>query len=46
LTDALGAFSISLVILGAVIALDTWRTARIKGEPITGTLSTADAGQD
>jgi len=46
LTDALGAFSISLVILGGVIALDTWRTARIRGEQITGTLSTADAGQD
>jgi undecaprenyl-diphosphatase len=46
LTDALGAFSISLAILGGVIALDTWRTARIRGEQVTGTLSTADAGQD
>jgi undecaprenyl-diphosphatase len=46
LTDALGAFSISLVVLGGVIALDTWRTARIPGEQITGTLSTAEAGTD
>ena len=46
LTDALGAFSISLVILGAVIALDTWRTARIPGEEITGTLSAAETGQE
>ena len=44
--DALGAFSISLVILGGVIALDTWRTARIPGEQVTGTLSTADTSQD
>ena len=46
LTDALGALSISFVILGAVIAVDTWRTARIPGERITGTLSAADASQD
>ena len=46
LSDALGAFSISLVVLGGVIALDTWRTARIPGEQVTGTLSAADAGQD
>ena len=46
MTDALGAFSISLVILGGVIALDTWRTARIPGEQVTGTLSTADTSQD
>ena len=46
MTDALGAFSISLVVLGGVIALDTWRTARIPGERVTGTLSTADAGTD
>ena len=45
LTDALASLSISLVILGAVIALDTWRTARIRGEQITGTLSKTDAGQ-
>ncbi|MFE4229795.1 phosphatase PAP2 family protein [Arthrobacter sp. NPDC056886] len=46
LTDALAAFSISLVVLGGVIAVDTWRTARIPGEQITGTLSAADASQD
>ena len=46
MTDALGAFSISLVILGGVIALDTWRTARIPGEQVTGTLSRADTSQD
>ena len=46
MTDALGAFSISHVILGGVIALDTWRTARIPGEQVTGTLSTADTSQD
>ena len=46
LTDAMGAFSISLAILGGVIALDTWRTARIPGEQITGTLSAADASAD
>jgi membrane-associated phospholipid phosphatase len=46
MTDALAAFSISLVVLGGVIAVDTWRTARIPGEQITGTLSAADASQD
>jgi undecaprenyl-diphosphatase len=46
MTDALAAFSISLVVLGGVIAVDTWRTARIPGEEITGTLSAADASQD
>lgn len=45
-TDALASLSISFVVLGAVIALDTWRTARIPGERITGTLSKADASQD
>lgn len=45
-TDALGAFSISLVVLGGVIALDTWRTARIPGEQVTGTLSATNSGQD
>lgn len=43
LSDALASLSLSLVILGAVIALDTWRTARIPGERITGALSKADA---
>lgn len=46
LTDALASLSISFVILGGVIALDTWRTARIRGEQITGELSKADTGQD
>jgi membrane-associated phospholipid phosphatase len=41
-TDALSSLSISFVVLGAVIAVDTWRTARIPGERITGTLSRAD----
>ncbi len=45
-TDALASLSISFVVLGAVIALDTWRTARIPGEQITGTLSKADTSQD
>lgn len=44
MTDALASVSISLVILGAVIAVDTWRTARIPGEPVTGTLSKAETG--
>ncbi|MGP4033251.1 phosphatase PAP2 family protein [Pseudarthrobacter sp. 1C304] len=46
LTDAFASLSISFVILGGVIALDTWRTARIPGEQITGTLSKADTGQN
>ncbi|WP_457963565.1 phosphatase PAP2 family protein [Arthrobacter sp. D1-29] len=46
LSDALASISLSLVILGAVIALDTWRTARIPGERITGELSKADAPGD
>lgn len=45
-TDALASLSLSFVVLGAVIALDTWRTARIPGERITGTLSKADTGQN
>lgn len=45
LTDALASLSISFVILGGVIALDAWRTARIRGEQITGTLSKADTSQ-
>lgn len=45
-SDALASFALSLVILGAVIALDTWRTARIPGEKITGELSKADAPGD
>ena len=45
LTDAFASLAISFVILGGVIALDTWRTARVRGEEITGTLSKADTGQ-
>lgn len=44
-TDAFASLSISFVILGAVMLLDTWRTARIPGEQITGTLSKADTSQ-
>ncbi len=44
-TDALASVSISLIILGAVIALDTWRTARIPGERITGTLSKPESAR-
>ncbi|MET3720642.1 phosphatase PAP2 family protein [Arthrobacter sp. UYEF21] len=46
LSDALASVSLSLVILGAVIALDTWRTARIPGERVTGELSKADMPGD
>lgn len=46
LSDAMASVSLSLLILGAVIALDTWRTARIPGERITGELSKADAPGD
>ncbi|MGN7150927.1 phosphatase PAP2 family protein [Arthrobacter sp. SAFR-179] len=42
-TDALASFSLSLLILGGVIALDTWRTARIPGESVTGELSRAES---
>ncbi|MDP9933981.1 undecaprenyl-diphosphatase [Paenarthrobacter nicotinovorans] len=34
-TDAVASMSLSLVVLGAVIAVDTWRTARIPGEEVT-----------
>jgi membrane-associated phospholipid phosphatase len=46
LSDALASLSLSLIILGGVIALDTWRTARIPGERITGELSKADTPKD
>lgn len=46
LSDAVASVALSLLILGAVIALDTWRTARIPGERITGELSKADAPGD
>lgn len=39
LTDVLGSVGISLMILGLVIAVDTWRTVRVEGEPVTGPLS-------
>ena len=45
-TDALASLSISFVILGAVILLDTWRTARIPGEPVTGELSKHETAAD
>jgi membrane-associated phospholipid phosphatase len=45
-SDALASLSLSFVVLGAVIALDTWRTARIPGERITGTLSKAETSKD
>lgn len=46
LSDALASVSLSLVILGAAMALDTWRTARVPGERVTGELSKADAPGD
>lgn len=42
-SDAVASVSLSLVVLGAVIAVDTWRTARIPGEEVTGELSKADS---
>lgn len=41
-SDAIASVSLSLVVLGAVIAVDTWRTARIPGEEVTGELSKAE----
>jgi membrane-associated phospholipid phosphatase len=41
-SDAIASLFISFVVLGAVIALDTWRTALVPGEQITGELSKAD----
>ncbi|WP_258803416.1 phosphatase PAP2 family protein [Pseudarthrobacter sp. NS4] len=46
LSDALASVSLSLIILGGVIALDTWRTARVPGERITGKLSKAESPGD
>lgn len=45
-TDAVASLSLALVILGGVMALDTWRTARIPGESITGELSTGNSQKD
>lgn len=36
LTDTLASLSLSMVIIGTVIAIDTWRTVRVPGEPVTG----------
>jgi undecaprenyl-diphosphatase len=46
LSDALASVSLSLIILGGVIAVDTWRTARVPGERITGELSKAETPRD
>lgn len=45
-SDAVASVSLSLVVLGAVIAVDTWRTARVSGEAVTGELSKADSPAD
>lgn len=42
-SDAVASVALSLVVVGVVIAVDTWRTARVKGEAITGELSKADS---
>ncbi len=39
LTDTLGSLSISMVIVGTAIAIDTKRTLRIRGEEILGSHS-------
>lgn len=46
LTDALASVSISLVILGVVVAVDTWRTSRTPGEPVVGKLSETGASRN
>ncbi|WP_346234198.1 phosphatase PAP2 family protein [Parafrigoribacterium mesophilum] len=43
LTDTFASLSISMVIVGTVIAVDTWRTARLRGEGMHGPLSQAQA---
>jgi undecaprenyl-diphosphatase len=45
-SDAVASVALSLVVVGAVIAVDTWRTARVRGEAITGELSNADSPSD
>ncbi|KRE68344.1 phosphoesterase [Arthrobacter sp. Soil736] len=45
-SDAVASVALSLVVVGAVIAVDTWRTARVRGEAITGELSKADSPSD
>ncbi|WP_347108475.1 phosphatase PAP2 family protein [Paenarthrobacter sp. S56] len=44
-SDAIASVSLSLVVLGAVIAVDTWRTARVPGEAVTGVLSGEPQGK-
>ncbi|HEY8914402.1 phosphatase PAP2 family protein [Lacisediminihabitans sp.] len=39
LTDILASLSLSMVIVGTVIAIDTWRTVRVPDEPVTGPAS-------
>ena len=39
LTDTLASLLLSTVVLGALIALDTWRSVRVPGEKIEGSLS-------
>lgn len=45
-SDAVASVALSLVVVGAVIAVDTWRTARVRGEAVTGELSKADSPSD
>ena len=39
LSDTLASLCLSMVVLGLVIAVDTWRTVRTPGEKVTGDLS-------
>jgi len=39
-SDTLAALCLAMVVVGSVIAVDTWRTVRIPGEKVTGELST------
>ncbi len=39
LSDTLGSLSLSMIIVGAVLAIDTVRTTRVKGEKVSGPLS-------
>jgi undecaprenyl-diphosphatase len=45
-SDVIASVAVSLVVLGAVIAVDTWRTVRIPGESLTGGYSKADTPAD
>lgn len=45
-SDVVASVAVSLMVLGAVIAVDTWRTVRIPGEPIAGERTKADAPAD